>query len=85
MLLEPQPGGCGVRSCFGSDGDFNDDKKATAEESVGLSINRLQNRLAGAYFRSFSTNSYGYSPSSVRKPDLDQSIFRFNRKVQHTP
>jgi len=41
-------------------------------------MNRLQNRLAGSYFRSFSTNSYGYSPSNDRKSALDQSIFRFD-------
>jgi len=41
-------------------------------------MNRLQNRLAGAYFRFFSTNSYGYSPSNERKSVVDQSIFRFD-------
>ncbi len=41
-------------------------------------MHRLQNRLAGAYFRSFSTNSYGCSPANERKFVLDQSIFRFD-------
>jgi len=34
-------------------------------------MNLLQNRLAGAYFRSFSTDSYGYSPANERKSVID--------------
>ncbi len=47
------------------------------QESVGLSMSRLQNRLLGPYPSSFSANSYGYWLSNEPESVLNYPIFHF--------
>ena len=49
----------------------------TNEETVGLSMSRLQIRLFGPYFGSFLTHSYGYEPAIEPKSVLKHPNFRF--------
>jgi hypothetical protein len=51
---------------------------ALFQEAVGLSMSRLQIRLFGPYFSSFSAYSYGYEPSNELKSVLKHPNFRFD-------
>ena len=51
--------------------------KRPPKKTVGLFMSRLQIRLFGPYFSSFSVRSYGYEPSNELKPDLKHPNFRF--------
>jgi hypothetical protein len=47
------------------------------QETVGLSMNRLQIRLFGPYFSSFLVYSYCYEPANELKSVLKHPNFRF--------
>ncbi len=48
-----------------------------SQETVGLSMIRLQIRLCGPYFSSFFAHSYSYEPSNELKSVLKHPNFRF--------
>jgi hypothetical protein len=52
-------------------------EKSASWEAIGLSMRRLQIRLFGPYFSSFSVHSYGYEPSNELKSVLKHPYFRF--------
>jgi hypothetical protein len=58
-------------------GFHNGQAKFCAQEAVGLSMSRLQIRLFGPDFSSFSAHSYGYEPSNELKSGLKHPNFRF--------
>ncbi len=49
------------------DGEFDFASGSDAEQPAGLKVDLLRRCQLGPFFRSFSLNSYGYSPQTIEK------------------